>query len=290
MSFFRPLLRIIGLLVCALALGGCGALTRLTYNKADDVAYWWLDGYVDFSPAQSPRVRDDLAALLQWHRRTQLPQYAELMRKLQPLASQSVSAAQACAVADEVRGKLMAIGPQIEPAAARLAAGMTTQQFDHLQRKYDKVNAEFDRDWRSLTPTELRKKRIKQSRTRYEMLYGGLDAAQLEVIAADVDQTPFNLEAAQADRQRRHQDLLQTLRRIASDKPPPAEAEALIRGLLERSLDSPNPAYRALAQAQWQAGCENFARVHQSATPAQRARAVQTLRGYEADFRVLAAQ
>ena len=84
--------------------------------------------------------------------------------------------------------------------------------------------------------------------------------------------------------------LLQTLRRIASDKPPPAEAEALIRGLLERSLDSPNPAYRALAQAQWQAGCENFARVHQSATPAQRARAVQTLRGYEADFRVLAAQ
>ena len=286
----RPLLRIISLLACALTLAGCGMATRLAYNQSGELAYWWIDGYVDVNSQQGPRLREELASLLQWHRKTQLPLYADALQKLQPLAAGNLTEAQACAVADEVRDKLMHISTQVEPTAAWLAASLTPQQIEHLQRKYEKNSKEYSKDWSSLAPDELRKKRIKQARSRSEMLYGKLDAEQMAVLESTVDKSDFDAEATHFERQRRQRDTLQTLRKIATDKPSAAETQALIRALLDRNLNSPNPAYRALQHAQWREACANFAKVHNSTTPAQRTKALETLKEYETDFRVLAAK
>ena len=284
------MLRIISLLACALTLAGCGMATRLAYNQSGELAYWWIDGYVDVNSQQGPRLREELANLLQWHRKTQLPLYADALQKLQPLAAGNLTEAQACAVADEVRDKLMHISTQVEPTAAWLAASLTPQQIEHLQRKYEKNSKEYSKDWSSLAPDELRKKRIKQARSRSEMLYGRLDAEQMAVLESTVDKSDFDAEATHFERQRRQRDTLQTLRKIATDKPSAAETQALIRALLDRNLNSPNPAYRALQHAQWREACANFAKVHNSTTPAQRTKALETLKEYETDFRVLAAK
>ncbi len=61
MTFVQRLGRIICLLGLAAALAACSAI-KLGYNNIDDVAYWWLDSYVDFSDEQTPRVREDLRA------------------------------------------------------------------------------------------------------------------------------------------------------------------------------------------------------------------------------------
>jgi hypothetical protein len=37
----------------------------------------------------------------------------------------------------------------------------------------------------------------------------------------------------------------------------------------------------------WQENCEGFAKLHNSTTPAQRQRLLESLRGYENDFRAL---
>ena len=284
------MLRIISLLACALTLAGCGMATRLAYNQSGELAYWWIDGYVDVNSQQGPRLREELASLLQWHRKTQLPLYADALQKLQPLAAGNLTEAQACAVADEVRDKLMHISTQVEPTAAWLAASLTPQQIEHLQRKYEKNSKEYSKDWSSLAPDELRKKRIKQARSRSEMLYGRLDAEQMAVLESTVDKSDFDAEATHFERQRRQRDTLQTLRKIAADKPSAAETQALIRALLDRNLNSPNPAYRALQHAQWREACASFAKVHNSTTPAQRTKALETLKEYETDFRVLAAK
>jgi hypothetical protein len=286
----RQLFRIIGLLLCTLALAGCGTLTRFTYNQANDLLYWWLDAYVDFNAQQSPRAREELAGLVQWHRKTQLPVYADILQQVQQLAAQNLSADQACAVADEVRAKLLAISTRVEPAMAWFASTVTPQQLEHLQRKYDKNIEEYERDWRGLSAADLRKKRIKQARSRSELLYGKLDAAQVAVIAATVDESRVNMDAVHTERLRRHQDTLQTLRKIAADKPPLADVQLQMRALLERSINSPNPAYKAQQDALWREGCTSFARVHNATTPEQRARALEALQGYESDFRALAGQ
>jgi hypothetical protein len=79
----RPLLRaaIIAALSAALVLvSGCSAI-GLVYKQADTLAFRWLDRYADFDDAQSLRVREAIAAWFSWHRRTQLPDYAEPARQ-----------------------------------------------------------------------------------------------------------------------------------------------------------------------------------------------------------------
>ena len=67
MSDFRVrcswLWRIIGVLVLAASLGACSTV-RLAYNNLPELAYWWLDDYLDFTGAQSLRVREELSGQL----------------------------------------------------------------------------------------------------------------------------------------------------------------------------------------------------------------------------------
>ena len=62
MHVIRCLPRIIGLLALLLALSGCSAV-KLGYANAPSLAYWWLNDYVEFSDAQTPKVRDALDRL-----------------------------------------------------------------------------------------------------------------------------------------------------------------------------------------------------------------------------------
>ena len=96
-GFRRTLLRIIGGLALALGLVGC-SMVKLGYNNLPEVAYWWLDGYVDFSEAQAPRAREALARLQQWHRSEELPRYVQWLREAEGLAGGDIGPAQACAL------------------------------------------------------------------------------------------------------------------------------------------------------------------------------------------------
>jgi len=78
---------------------GCSAL-RLSYGQGPTLAYWWLDGYADFSTEQAPRVRQALADWFAWHRATQLPEYAQALAALQGLAADKVTPAQVCQTLD----------------------------------------------------------------------------------------------------------------------------------------------------------------------------------------------
>src|SRR5689334_8833467 len=95
------LARIIGVLLLAGGLAACSTV-RLVYNSLPELSYWWLDSYVDFDGTQTPRVRDELAQLLEWHRQNELPKLADLLRETRALAAGDVTAAQACGLAEAI--------------------------------------------------------------------------------------------------------------------------------------------------------------------------------------------
>src|SRR5207245_8249679 len=70
------LARIIVLLTLVTGLAACSAI-KLGYNTLGEVAYWWLDSYIDFTDAQAPLVRQDLARLHAWHRHEELPRFIQ---------------------------------------------------------------------------------------------------------------------------------------------------------------------------------------------------------------------
>jgi hypothetical protein len=270
-------------------LPACSAI-KIAYNQAPDLTYWWLDGYVDFNEQQTPKVRDEIAKLFAWHRASQLPKVAALLQKTQALLPSAVAPVQACALYDEARSLFDAIADKALPVAADLATSITPEQLMHLQHKYDKNNAEYVRDFITDKPEERDAKRLKQAIQRSEMLYGKLDEAQTSAIQRAIQKSSFNAVLGLKERERRQKDALAMLGKLAADKPAPPAAQAALRAYLQRSTTSPDPVYRAYAEKMVKEGCESFAAVHATTTPEQRASAVQTLKGYEGDMRVLSAQ
>ena len=100
----------------------------------------------------------------------------------------------------------------------------------------------------------------------------------------------FNAETSLRERQRRQQDILQTLRQLASQPVSLPDARSAIHQLVQRTLRSPDPKYRSYEEALVKQSCGNLATVHQTTTPQQRQSAVQRLRAYQRDLDELAAQ
>jgi hypothetical protein len=287
-SAMRPSLGkalIIGLLAL---LSGCSAL-RLGYENGPTVAWWWLDGYVDFSTEQTPLAKDTLRQWFAWHRPSQLPELAALLASAQPVAAASITPAQACQWLDRARA---AVDPSIERAylmGAELVPGLGEAQFRHLEQRFAKVIAEMRGDYLQPRPDDRLKASVKRAVDRAESFYGRLDASQRKLVAAGVVASPFDPEAWLEERKRRQADMVQTLRRLVGEKADRDRIVAAMRVQAERIERSPDPGYRAYQQRLRDYNCAAVAQLHGVATADQRRTLQDKLKGWEDDLRALMA-
>ncbi|MFY3384963.1 DUF6279 family lipoprotein [Paracidovorax sp. MALMAid1276] len=286
----RKTLRSAALLAAsALLLQACSTV-KLAYHQAPQLVQWQINSYLDLSQDQAERVRGRLDELHQWHRDTMLPRHAALLQQLQRQLPESLSPEQACSAYAQVRGQVDAVLAQAEPSLAWLATQLTDAQIRHLQKKQARSNADWKKEWLDVAPEQLREHRFKQLTGRAEGIYGPLDAPQKAALRSYIAQSSFDAQRTYAERLRRQQDLVQTLESVARNRTDTDQARRLVRGYLERLNQSPDAAYQRYARTLVQEGCEGFARVHEAMAPAQRSRAVQSIKGYADDFLVLAAR
>jgi hypothetical protein len=287
----RSLVRsgIIAALVVALAfLGACSAL-RFGYNQADEVAYWWLDGYLDFTDGQTPKVRQALTRWHAWHRRTQLTDYAALLARARTDVPNPTSAERVCDWWNDARGRIDVAIDQIIVPTAELMLSLSPEQVKHIERRYAKGNEEFRADYLQADPAQRLKDSVKRAADRAETFYGPLDEVQRERIAKLVAGSPFDAELWFNERKQRQQDALQMLRRLKTDGATADQAQAALRAYIERTARSPRPEYQRYAQNLTQYNCAFAATLHNATSPAQRAVLVGKLKGWEVDLRSLAA-
>ncbi|HVE54826.1 MAG TPA: DUF6279 family lipoprotein [Ramlibacter sp.] len=281
--------RIIVALSLALALSACSAI-KLGYSNLPNLAYWWLDGYADFSDEQAPLVRDELARLQAWHRQQELPLVVELLARMEQAAPGEVSAQQACSYLGEVQQRLKAVQERGEGPVMAIAASLTGRELRHIQRKFRRNNENFQKEWVHVPREEQVGKRYEKTLERVETIYGRLDAPQRAVLRQRLEQSAYDPARSHAEYQRRQQELLAFLRRAGPRGTPADESHALVRGWFARIEHAPDPAYRAYQDTLRQEGCATFAAVHQVTTAAQREQAVRRLRAYQRDLRELMAQ
>lgn len=287
-SAISAVTRIIGALLVVAALGACSAI-QLAYNNLPTVSYWWLDGYLDFDGAQTPKVRDELSRLLAWHRQNELPRLASLLKEAQAMAPGEVTPEQVCAMADRIRERLLAVTERAEPAGTELALSLNEAQLQQLERKYAKNNAEYRKDWLDRTPAQVQEKRYDQFLDRTEDFYGRLSAEQRELLKQQVAQSVFDPKLADAERRKRQQEALRLLRGFVAGKPSPAEARAALHDYIQRIAEPPPGPWRDHQQALLQEGCRNTAAMHNGMSASQRAQAVRRLQAYQDDLRELVA-
>jgi hypothetical protein len=296
----RRLWLALALVAALFTLGACST-TRLAYNQAPNLLYWWLDGYMDFDATQSDQARQDIDAFMAWHRSTELPAYARQLQQWQTLAMQDITPAQACTQFDAVRSALLRASERGLEPLTRLALRLTPEQQAHLQRHQAKSNESFESDFMRGSPEQRLRQRLDKAMGRYEMLYGRLSAAQRELLQTSLQQSPWDAQRTQQERLRRQTDLRQTLQVIrhiagtgetngSGNGPVAAAALDASRSYLARVMNSPTPGFSAYSQTQVQHGCTQFAALHNATTPEQRTNAMRVLKGYEDDLRALVAQ
>ena len=269
-------------------LSGCSAL-RIGYSQAPDLVYWWLDGYIDFSNAQTPRVREALGQWFAWHRRTQLPDYAALLAKARTEVTTDTTAARVCEWQADVIKRAYTAFDRAAPAASEILLGTTPQQIAHIERKYAKNNDEFRDDFLQADPAKRAEATLKRTVERAEMLYGRLDDTQRARMAAALARSPFDPDVWFAERRQRQQEALQLLRKLGSDGMTREQTQAALSAYVRSLERSPREAYRQYSDRLTAFNCAFAATLHNGTSVAQRRHAADKLAGWEGDLRALAA-
>lgn len=282
-----PRLKTAIILSLALWLAGCGSV-RLAYSNAPQLAWWWLDGYADFSRDQTPAARQAVDSFFDWHRRSQLADYADWLAAVRPQFAASMSPAQACRLQDQGRDKLEPGLQRALALAGELVPGLGADQFKAIEKRFVKVNDKLRDDFLQPDAGDREEAALKRTLERAERVYGRLGTAQKRVVRDGVAASPFNPEWWLADRQRAQRDAVQTLRKLVADRAGPEQRLAALRALAQRTERSPDPEYRAYQLRLTEYNCGFAARLHNATTGAQRAEALERLLGWEADLRALA--
>ena len=267
---------------------GCSSI-RLAYSNAPQLAWWWLDGYADFSREHAPSARRAVDSFFDWHRRSQLPDYATWLVAIQPQLADTMTAAQACRLQEQARDKLE---PSLQRAlvlAAELVPHLGDDQFKAIDKRFAKVNDKMRDDFLQPDATDRADAAFKRTLERAERLYGSLGAAQKRVIREGLASSPFNPERWLAERQRAQRDTVQTLRKLIAEGAPGEQRVAALRALAQRTERSPDPEYRAYQLRLVEYNCSFAARLHNSTTAAQRDEARQRLQGWSTDLKGLVA-
>jgi len=287
----NSIIKLLLLSMCSLLLlmGGCSA-TRLAYNNAPQLTWWWIDGYFEFDRNQSPPTRKGIDQWFEWHRGSQLTEYATLLAQAQPQVLEPLSAAQVCRWQERIRTSLE---PALQRAVlefAEILPTFTEAQFKQLEKRQAKGTEDLRKNFVQPDTAERTRESFKRTLERAERVYGDLDEAQKKVLQAGLSVSPFSPELWMVERQRRQRDTVQTLRRLVSDKADRETRVAALKALMLRNEQSPEPNYRALQIKLTDFNCGLLAQLHATTSAAQKQKARSNLKGWEEDLRYLAAQ
>jgi hypothetical protein len=279
-------LHLVALGLFALLFAACSTI-KLGYNNADLFLLHGLDRYVSLTSEQEQLVRQRMTAVMDWHRSTQLRDYAALIRRAQDRLDGNLSPADVIEFSELVTARMVALGERIAPDFAALALTLSKEQVDQLEGKLTDEEAKARRE----TAEELTKaidERAQKYAKRAEFWLGALTPQQLEIVKASLVSRPADSVYWIQARERRNRALVALLRRIQTERPAAETAAGWIRAYFAELARPADPRQRARAEAFRQDNARLVAKLANSATPEQQAHLDQLLSNFASEFGQLA--
>jgi hypothetical protein len=292
----RALQRWLLMLVAVFALAACSSL-RLGYNNADTLLMYAADSYLDLDSEQDAFARERVRALLVWHRRTQLREYARLLeagqRRLDGTATQPLSAAEVLAFQRQGAEHMLTVGRQAAPDLVRLSRMLKPEQLDYLGNKLAKDTDKLKRERRVAVSTQggaVSEARIEANLERARTWLGRVTPEQERLIREAALATPAAERRWIEARERRQRALVALMQQVREPTVSPEAGAALMNRHFAEIAEPADPAQRAATLAAREANAHLLAQVLNVATPEQKAHLIKKLRGYASDLTVLASE
>ena len=269
--------------IVLLGLSAC-TMTRFGYELLPWLSMWRIERYIALNDAQRSAVSRRLDELHQWHRATQLPQYAAKLDEASAQMRVGLDPDQVGRWRDDVLGFWSPLADRLAPGLAELALSLEPQQINRLARRLDREADELRAKYASADPVARTEARAQRWTERMETLLGKLEPAQRAEIRSLAERFPSDEATWVDERLARGRDFVELVRRVEREKPPLALAERWSRDYLQSLFESRDPERRARIAGNNRNGDRLTALMLNTASPAQRQHMVGVLRGYQNDF------
>lgn len=285
----RYFLRIFSVVICLVFLLASCSMVRLSYSQGPHLARWWLDRYANFSHEQEPLVKDAIHQWFEWHRETQLSEYADWLARLRDQLNDSITPTQVCHWSEELRSIL---SPAIDYSlrlSVPIVVSLNKIQLHHIERRFSKNNDELRHNYLQSDLDTRLEASIKRTVKRIENFYGEIDKEQRALIKAGIVSSPFDPEVWFMEQKRNQRQVLMTIHELTSEPIKDESAITMLRTLAARFADSDDSNYRIYQAELMEYNCAFAARIHNSTHSRQRQYAFKKFRNWENDLRTLIA-
>ena len=287
-QLFWTRVRMLFLVALVALAAGCSTI-RFTYNHGDTLLYWWLNAYLDLDSDQSSWVKEDIDKLFQWHRQTQLHDYAGLLANMQRQLADHPTQADLLSDYRDIKARTELLAFKALPELADLARSIKPDQIDQMEKKFAKNNAEFRRKFMSGDIQHQHEVRFEKAMDQLELWFGSFSAEQKAILRRASDERPLDNDVWLEERKMRQQKIIALLTRIQRDKLSREQAMAAIHDLLRSFFDRfEAPDRKAFFDAYMDSTSKFILTAIRIATPEQKAHAQKRMQGWIDDFNALA--
>ena len=281
--------RLLFLVVLMATLAACSTI-RFTYNHGDTLLYWWLNAYVDLDSDQTDWVKKDIDNLFQWHRSTQLRDYAGLLSKMQrQLGDGSVTQDELLSDYRDIKARTELLAFKALPQLADLAMSIKPDQIAQMEKKFAKNNDKFRREFMSGSVEDQHKAHFKKAMEQLDLWFGSFSRDQEAQLRRASDARPLDNEIWLQERTLRQKKIVALLRRVHDQKLNKEQTMSAVHDLLRDLFDRMDAPER---KAFFDAYVDNTARFIVTAirltTPEQKQHAHKRMQGWINDFNTLA--
>ena len=169
-------------LVALFALLAACSSVRFTYNQGDTLLYWWLDSYADLEGQQADIAKRDIDKLFQWHRQTQLRDYAALLGTMQRELAGNPTQADLINIYREIRVRGERLATRAVPELTTLALSIKPDQIADIERKFNTKNTEYREKFIEGSVEKRQRARFKKAMDQLELWFGRFSNEQEDAL------------------------------------------------------------------------------------------------------------
>lgn len=277
--------RVASSVALAVLLGGC-AMARIAYNNAEPLVRYTAHDYFDLDEGQSGEFRKRLLQFHDWHRRTELPVYADLLRTALTRGAKGVSREDLTWAAEELRARYRVLITKAVEDAAPILVTLTPPQIVELEKRLAKANAKYAREFLPADKDRRFRAQAKRLLGRFEDWTGTLSDEQEDRIGRFVKAHMHTTQMRFENRKRWQREAVGLIRQVRTPK-------ELAPRLADIFLQPANHRLSEYVQVlvAWESDLTDLILdIDRTLTPEQRAHVLHRVERHAEDFEALSAQ
>lgn len=286
---FGNRVRVLLLIALTVMVAGCSSI-RFSYNHGDTLMYWWLNNYLDLDSDQSGWVKKDIDNLFQWHRKTQLKDYTQLLANGQRQLAGNLSQADLLGDYRDIKARTELLAYKALPELADLARSVRPEQIAQMEKKFAKNNEDYRKKFMRGDLDDRQKARFKKSMEQFDLWFGRFSSEQEAVLRKASDARVLDNDIWMDERMRRQKHIVAVLRKVQQEKLSKDATVSALHGLVKEMFDRFDaPERKAFFDTYTDQTAQMILTAVKIATPAQKAHAQKRMQGWIEDFNILAA-